>query len=227
MAVDVSIQAGLGRFFAAKFRAGVLYRIGERTGERTAFAEAVKQYRVARAAWAEVASRAKGVYLADITVGEHPQLRGHWLDRQPAIDVDIASMEKKLDDAKPGGPDPRVRAAIQAALGHPRRTAPPCHHTPPSRFRPGEPLTIELSTETTPAGVGLFYRHVDQAERFQSCEMEAHDNRYRATIPADYTNSPYPLEYYFEMREHLVSASLYPGFNATLSSQPYYVVRWG
>ena len=32
MAIDVAIQAGLGRFFGAKFRSGVLYRIHERTG---------------------------------------------------------------------------------------------------------------------------------------------------------------------------------------------------
>ena len=34
LAIDVAIQAGLGRFFGAKFRAGVLYRIYEQTGDR-------------------------------------------------------------------------------------------------------------------------------------------------------------------------------------------------
>ena len=34
MAIDVAIEAGLGRFFAAKFRSGVLYRIYEQTGDR-------------------------------------------------------------------------------------------------------------------------------------------------------------------------------------------------
>jgi hypothetical protein len=81
--------------------------------------------------------------------------------------------------------------------------------------------------EKPPSSVRLFYRHVDQAERFQSLDMQAHDNRCRAEIPADYTNSPYPLEYYFEVRERPSTAALYPGFSAGLNNQPYYVVRRG
>ena len=117
------IQAGLGRFFGAKFRAGVLYRIYEKTGDRAALEESLAQYRQARAAWAELANRAKGVYMSDITVGEHPQLRGHWLDRLPAIDRDIAAMEK-LKDVKPGEPDANAGAAIKKSLGRPDRAAP-------------------------------------------------------------------------------------------------------
>ena len=90
---------GLGRFFAAKFRAGVLYAIHERTGDRAALEEALKSYRAARAAWAGLAETAKGVYVPDITVGELPWLRGHWLDRLPAIDADIALLEKRLPSA--------------------------------------------------------------------------------------------------------------------------------
>lgn len=85
-ASDVAIQADLGRFFAAKFRSGILYRIYEQSGSRAALEESLKQYRAARAAWANLANLAKGVYMPDITVGEHPQLRGHWLDRLPAIE---------------------------------------------------------------------------------------------------------------------------------------------
>ena len=45
MAIDVGIQAALGNFFAARFRAGVLYAIHERTGDLTALEEALKMYR--------------------------------------------------------------------------------------------------------------------------------------------------------------------------------------
>jgi len=118
--IDVAIQAGLGRFFAAKFRAGVLYAIHERTSDLAALDEALKFYRAARAAWAGLADRAKGVYVPDITVGELPWLRGHWLDRLPAIDADIALLEKRLGSAKPSG-DPKVKAAIAQAMGRPQR----------------------------------------------------------------------------------------------------------
>ena len=95
------MAADLGRFFGAKFRAGVLYRIFERTGDRAALEEALKAYRAARDAWAGIAARTKGVYVADITVGETRQLRGHWADRLADIDADIAAVAAKLDSAKP------------------------------------------------------------------------------------------------------------------------------
>ena len=48
LAIDVSIEAGIGAFFATKFRAAVLYRIHERTGDRRALDEALRAYRSAQ-----------------------------------------------------------------------------------------------------------------------------------------------------------------------------------
>ena len=45
-----------------------------------------------------------------------------------------------------------------------------------------------------------------------------------APIPAAYTDSPYPLQYYFELRT-ATSATLHPAFNPTLSNQPYFAVH--
>ena len=47
----------------------------------------------------------------------------------------------------------------------------------------------------------LYYRHVDHAERYETAEMEARNRLYRAIIPAAYTDSAFPLQYYFELRE--------------------------
>jgi hypothetical protein len=71
----------------------------------------------------------------------------------------------------------------------------------------------------------LYYRRVTQAERYESTEMQLRDGHYRATIPADYTDSHYPLEYYFELKQGPDSAWLYPGFGVDLTNQPYFVVR--
>jgi hypothetical protein len=222
MSVDVALQIGLGRFFAGKFRSAVLYAIYERTGDRAALEEALKAYRNARAVWAQLAERAKGVYLPDVTVGDRPSLRGHWLDRLPAFDDDIGDMAKRLDQAKPA-PD-RVRQAVAEALGRPRRLSVPCRHTPPAAFHPGQPLELELAAPKL-VSVRMYYRHVNQAERFESVEMQARDNRYRAVIPAGYTQSLYPLQYYFELKTAPDQACLFPGFAANLSNQPYFVVR--
>src|SRR5258708_2924857 len=166
IAVDVSIQAGPCRLFGSKVRACVLYAIYERSGDRTALEEALKMYGGARSAWAELANRAKGVYAADVTVGEQHWLRGHWLDRLPSIDADIERMAKLLDQSKSGEPDARAKLAIQETLGRPRRPRIACRHTP------GGP-NIELVIEGKTATVRLFYRHVNQAEYWESVEMSA------------------------------------------------------
>jgi hypothetical protein len=49
--------------------------------------------------------------------------------------------------------------------------------------------------------------------------------QFHATIPASYTASEYPLEYYFEVKESARKVSLYPGFSQSLTNQPYFVVR--
>ena len=222
LAHDVAIQAGLGRFFSAKFRGAMLFRVFEQTGSRAALENALTKYRSARAAWAELANRAKPVYVADITVGERPFLRGHWLDRLPAIDADIAAVEKKLASAKDGAPPSAVIAEL---LGRPRRVVATVRHESPQRFKPGQPLVIEMSLAKKAAAVRLYYRHVTQAERFQSVEMEQRDNRYRASISASYTDSPYPLQYYFEIEHGPEEVTLYPAFGENITGQPYYVIR--
>src|ERR1017187_2090137 len=223
--IDIAIQCGLGRFFGAKFRSGVLYRIYEKTGSRAALEQSLTLYRSARARWAELAETAKGVYLPDITVGELPQLRGHWLDRLPAIDRDIEALTRKLETAAAGTPDEKVLKAIQQATGTPVRPTVSAIHSPPARYQPGQPIALTLSVEQPAASAVLYYRHVNQAERYETVPMEASRGAYTAIIPAAYTEAPYPLQYYFEVNISPSSATVFPGFGADLTGQPYFVVR--
>ena len=62
LVIDIAVAADLGRFFAAKLRAGVLYRLFDRTGNRAALEEALRAYRTARAAWAAIVARTRDVY---------------------------------------------------------------------------------------------------------------------------------------------------------------------
>jgi hypothetical protein len=221
LGVDVMIQASTGNFFAAKLRAGVLYRIHERTGDRAALEEAIKFYKQARSAWVAMTATAKPVYVADLTVGEHPWLRGNWGDRLDAIDADIAEMTAKLAASKAAD----VGTSIRAATGKPLRPAGTCRHTPPAKFRPSQ--AVELAVETSAQSVRLWYRRVTQAERWLSTEMQRQDGRYSGSIPSAYTDSPYPLQYYFELRTRPDQAWLYPGFGPDLAQQPYFVIRHG
>ena len=214
-AADIEIQAGIGRFFAAKFRTGVLWAIYEKTTDRAALEEALRQYRAARTAWAAFADRAKAVYRPDIPFGYDYQLRGHWADRVAQIDEDVARMEQRVADAKANGAAAQAIAAVMRPSG---RKAWNCRHTPPAGFRPGDAVTLALEVEGAES-VTLHYRHVNQVERFVTAPMSG--KPWKAGIPAEFTRSPFPLQYYFSLDK----AAMWPGIGTNLAGQPYFVIR--
>jgi hypothetical protein len=230
MEEDILIQNGLGTYFAAKLRSGVLYDVFQQTGDSQAGKLALEHYRTARDAWAKMAERAKGVYVSDISYGDVHMRRGHWSDRLSTIDTDLAAMEQKIQSPAPAaGSSPHAGKAIAAAAGRPNRPSISCLHTPPDSFNPGQPLALTLrlsgaSATVSPSAARLYYRHVNQGERWRSAEMQGENGGYNAAIPGDYTQSPYPLEYYFAFEHQNHSSSLFPAFNATLSNQPYFAV---
>jgi hypothetical protein len=231
MATDIEIQAGIGKFFAYKFRSGVLWSLYQNTGEKTALAEALKAYRTARQAWASMALGAKKVYAADITYGKNASMRGHWLDRIADIDADIGDMDAQFAGVTSIAPsvtvDPAAaRKMVAAVLARPKRLSVAANHSPAAHFDPGKPLEISVALHSigTKRKVNLLYRQADQSQRWHSAEMQTRDNEFRSTIPADYTQSLYPLEYYFEVHE-AGGSTIYPGFAPDLSNQPYILVR--
>ena len=113
----------------------------------------------------------------------------------------------------------------EEALGRPERENAICRHTQPKNFKSEKPLDLELSVETKIRSARLYYRHVNHAERFNIIEMQGKGKIYRAKIPTDYTNSKYPLQYYFELTHGTDKVQLYPGFTEDLMNQPYFVVR--
>jgi len=223
--VDIEIQSGLGEFFGAKFRAGVLFHIYQVTQERAPLEASIAHYKKARVAWAALANAGKGVYMADITVGPDPQLRGQWLDRLPAIDKDIAALSTLRDSAKSGPASPQVARAIQAATGRPHRASLAVHHAPPARFTQGAELALSLAAPAEIAHATLHFRHVDQAESYAVVQMQRQGAHFAVTIPAAYAQTEFPIEYYFTAGKHGGPTGLYPGLGAELTEQPYFVVR--
>jgi hypothetical protein len=216
---DVAIQRGIADFFAAKLRSGLYFALWQQNKNRRAGEQALAAYSLARDAWAMMAARAKAVYAADISYGEIPQRRSHWSDRLAAIDADIAAMRAAIA-AQPGGGD--SIAALAAVANPAPRPSADVRHMAPDRFRPGADLPLVL-TAGQGVAVELFYRHVNHGERWRSLGMTEVGDTMRAAIPGDYTNSPYPLQYYFVLRRD-AQAWFHPGFNATLSNQPYFAV---
>ncbi|MGE5325412.1 MAG: hypothetical protein ACM3NO_00110 [Deltaproteobacteria bacterium] len=236
MAVDVTVQSGLGRFFAAKFRSGVLFAIFQKSGHQTALRESFNAYRQARKVWAEMAESATGVYVPDVTFGPEKHLRGHWQDRLEGIDADIAEIEKlqgSSDAQKSESANidtDRVARAIQEAMSRPVLPRREWKHTPAAHFNSGSPLEVRMTIQASSAterisSVRLHYRHVNQAEEYVMEEMKSSGGEFTAAIPGNYTDSPYPLEYFFEVHNDRGAAWLLPGFDPNQPRRPYFVVQ--
>ena len=221
---DILIQLGLGRFFAAKLRAGVAFEIFLKSGDVHAGETAVQKYTEARDAWATMSQRAAEVYKTDIGYGSTAQRRGHWTDRLPAIDTDLAAMRAAV---KTPSASSSASGNIPAALRYVNLTPPRAKvnatHVPPTSFTPGQAQTIRLTVDSSVASAELYFRHVNQGERWNSVAMTKNGNGFVSAIPSEYTKSVYPLQYYFVVRRG-TSSSYHPEFNETLSNEPYFAI---
>jgi hypothetical protein len=224
LAVDLTVTAELGRFFAEKLRAGVLFALFERTGDPRLLASATDTYRSARAAWARIVETTRGVYMDDVTYGIAWYQRGNWADRTDAVDRDIAAVQRRTVD--PSRAEARVPALLESLRHPPLRPAPPVVHTPPASFRRGQPLPVEIGVAADSARV--LYRPADQALAWKDAAMVREGATFRESLPAADIDSPFPLLYYFELRTGSPAmAVLYPGFDDRWSKAPYFVVRQG
>ncbi len=223
---DVLIQCGLAHFFAGKLRSAVLWQIFTLTGNRSAGEAAIASFTVGRNAWAAMAERAKGVYISNITYGSH---KGHWSDRIAAFDQDIADLRQKLEN--PAQPLKTInpataKIASATAAAKPDRPVPAVQHTPAEKFVSGQPLVVALHTGKEKLDrVILYYRHVNQAENWESVELARSGDSFQGGIPPDYTSKRYALQYYFEIVTSNNKVTLYPPLAADLANVPYFVVR--
>lgn len=224
--IDASVQNELGMFWAQKLRATVAYTLYEKKSDLDYLRDAVYFYRSARDAWKTIIELTKDVYVEELGFGRFPHIRGHWSDRLPAIDQDLGYMEKMLR-SKIGGsvsfPDhPSSSASDWLRL---RPQMPKCQHDVPKHFIPGESIEIVLNSESAEMKtVKLHYRHVNQVEAYNILPMTKKNKTWSYSIPGDFTDSQYPLMYFFEFQDASGNGWFYPGFNEDFANQPYYSV---
>jgi hypothetical protein len=235
---DVQIQIGLGEFFAQKIESALLFGIYQQSKDRRGLEEAVKQYQTARDTWAKIAQGADGVYVSDITFGPEKQLRGCWSERLAAIDQDVQRMKKLLEgtatvQVEKSSDWDGIRQLLDSKNAA-NPTSISIVHQPPKQFHPGDAVPIKLTVGYTSLvkaddlqSSTLHYRHVNQAEKYETAEMKADANRWAAMIPGEYTQSQYPLQYFFALTSANGHTWQFPGFDETLCNQPYFVVRQG
>jgi len=224
--LDVQILSKLGHFYAAKIRSACYYRVFQRTGDTAIKQQAVATYRRSLDSWTALATLAKGRYMDDITYGQIPNMRGCWADRTAAIAADIDAMEK-FPVAAPSSPasGPGRQAVLREIASATPRPAAACEHHPQDSFAAGSPMTVRIKVPSSITAVRLIYRHVNQAEYYETTDMKLSGGTYVATIPGDYTNSPYALQYYFELQYSPAHADMFPGLGPDLTQRPYFLVE--
>src|SRR5215472_846151 len=218
---DVLILNGLGLYYANLFRAALCYTLYSRTGDPQAAETSIRAYRKARDGWSAMAKRAANIYKSDVSYGEIAIRRGHWLDRLPVIDQDLTALEHYFAVGSVQGRPASVALTYLAKA--PVRPSLAIEHVAPPSFHPGNNLPLAISVPESVTSAFLWYRHVNHGERWLSAPMQSSGATYSATIPASYTGSPFPLQYYFELRAG-DAATLHPALNATLSNQPYFAL---
>lgn len=219
--VDCEVLAALGTFFAAKFRAATAYAIFQQAGAVDRLDEALGYYQTARDAYASILDLVDGVYQDDLRFGPEDSEHGHWKSRLPGIDADIANLRVERDSVASN----ESHAAVPAA---PARTAATnVSHTAPVAFERGVP--VDLSFSVAPglkvSRAMLRYRHVDQSKPFEAIQMTEVDGRLAATIGAAYTETNYPLMYFFDIEFEDGTRCFYPGFDTDLANQPYILLH--
>jgi hypothetical protein len=224
---DILILSGLGAYYANVFRASLFHSIYEQSHDPHAANEATSAYSKARDAWATMSERAKRAYDFDISYGSTPFRRGHWADRLPAINADLDAVSKHISEQllQRNAMWPKSAApGAQLALNPASRASIAAKHTSPETFHPGGELPLSIATPPEVTTAILWYRHVNHGERWLSTPMQKTGFSHTAAIPADYTASPFPLQYYFELNA-ADAATLHPPLNSTLSNQPYYAIH--
>ncbi len=220
--VDARIAAHLGGFFADKLRAATSWALHHRTGRASDLEDAVSAYRHARNHWVEAAA-AGAAYRDDLPFGRMPYQRGHWRDRLPAVDADLAAVAAHADRCScRRGRSPVDWTRIDAGVDH----------EPPAYFTPGQSLPLRFAGVRPDLEAALRYREVDQSQRWSELVMTPHGaGEWTADVPASSTSGRYALQYYLVLTgaagdTAAASVGLWPGIDPiNFSRQPYVVIQ--
>ncbi len=217
--LDITVQSRLATFYAEKTRAGLAYALHLRTRSAAHLHDAVGHYTRARDAFAAVVDLTTGTYAPDLAFGDRISERGHWADRLPAIEDDLAELREELAQLPDSGHDDRTLPAVPT-----RR--PQVAVDVPADYVRGEAVRVRV---TVPADldcrVDLHYRHLNQGEEWTTAPTSAAGRTHTGTVPEEYTQSVYPLELYVTVHGAHGDAWIVPGFDEILSNQPYLVLR--
>jgi len=230
--LDLRMLADLSEYHALKTRAATALCLHERTDETSALAEATAYMAGATEAWESLAERGSGTYHDDLVfgMGPHSADEGNWADRLVELEADREELAERCEAA---GVDPGTveRTGVVTDLvttEHQSFDAPTLDLDVPTSVPAGEAVEVRVRTGEVSGfdSMTLYYRHTNQAEGpFRSAPMEAVDEGFVATIPADYVDPEWDLLVYVGTSDEAGNAVLCPGLYHADYPEPYLVVE--
>lgn len=234
LAIDAAISAGLGRFFAERFRAAVYAELWLTT-HVTSLIETVLDYaRRSVSAWETIAALSREVYHTDLTYGPQSWMRGSWHSRLEEIRAEILDIEASRGALKNytgagQGSTTAATAEVERALQLLAHRSPvesrKLETVASARLVAGEAFEVRVAGKFDAAPT-LHFRHVNQAERWSHAVMEADGDGYKASVPAAYTDSDYHVQYFVSAKAGGVPV-ISPGLDADLANEPYHTALHG
>lgn len=218
--IDVRVLIQLGRFFAAKLRAGVDHGLATRACDPHRLASAARHATDAAAAYGEILEIVDGVYADDLGFGLRRPQHGHWRDRLATIDDDARALAELARRSIPDGD--AVASAPEPAVTTP---PPPIEFDVAAALHPGADLPVRIVCREPGVRVSLHYRHLNHGEDFVETEMTESAGAFVATIPAAYTDSSFPVVLFATVRAADGDrAWVVPGLYDSLGGRPYVLV---
>ena len=229
LVIDAAISAGIARFFAERFRAAIYAELWIATHVTTLMDKAIDHVRRSVSAWETIAAISREVYHNDLTYGPQSWMRGSWHSRLEEIRAEILDLEasrgavKGYTGAGQGGTTamtPQVQHALDMLAGREPVAGQRLAVTAPAQVEAGKAFEVRVTGQFDSPPM-LHFRHVNQAERWSSLSMQSIGGQHVASIPADYTDSPFHLQYFVSgtVQDQPV---LVPGLDGDLANEPYY-----
>ena len=224
--IDTIIQSAIGKFFTYKFKSSILWEYYLLTKCKKVGNKALSNYIKAKNSWEEAAVISKKYYLPDLSYGPQSWLRGRWDDRLPAIIEDINHMKKFLIQntkiVKPLKKNIKMISLIENWNVDQNILI---SHIPPKNFKKGEDIYLSCKlNKKNHLPAYLHYREVNQSKKWSKKKLIKVNENYKSVISKTFTQTNYPIQYYFEFGGTVYS-SFSPGFNNYLSNQPYHLIR--
>ncbi len=220
LVADAMLEAGLSRFFAAKYRAALFYERYCRAAAPADIQAAARYATHALEHWRAISQLGDATYVADIGFGRPARLGGNWSSRLDRVrqhaEVLVRQAQKAANDGMPAVPFLPTRKLSDL---------PDFQHASVDAYTVGAPLDL---TVTVPGAseVTLHVRPVNHAELFQTLPMTADKDTFTARMSAELTSDKCDLIYFFEVRRDGVPWLL-PGLGPGLSARPYLLARGG